>query len=83
MQGSSEQAASQCALMIESSWKIRAVELKVSGEFSGIIGLQTQAGKSGIPQAPLSEIVWRSLSAVHTWARVMRQKLQEWLLACL
>lgn len=58
---SHEQADRLRSLMTERGWGIWVVELKVNGEFVGICGLHFQAGDSGIPHAPLTEIVWRML----------------------
>lgn len=67
VQESNEQADKLCSLITERGWGMWAVELKASGEFIGISGLHTQAGDSGIPHAPLTEIAWRIL-AVH-WGK--------------
>lgn len=63
VQESHEQADKLRSLITERGWGVWAVELKASGEFIGISGLHTQAGDSGIPHAPLTEIVWRILAA--------------------
>ena len=70
-QQSHEQADKLRSLITERGWGGWAVELKASGEFIGISGLHTQAGDSGIPHAPLTEIVW-----LLTGERVMRLKQQ-------
>ena len=62
-QESSEQADTLRSLITTRGWGIWAVELKASGAFVGITGLHTQAGDSGIPHAPLTEIVWRIMRA--------------------
>ena len=62
-QESHEQADKLRSLITERGWGVWVVELKASGEFIGISGLHTQAGDSGIPHAPLTEIVWRILAA--------------------
>lgn len=62
-QESHEQADRLRALIEERGWGVWAVELKASGEFVGMTGLNWLAGDSGIPQAPLMEIVWRMLPA--------------------
>ncbi len=61
-QESNEQADKLRSLISERGWGVWAVELKASGEFIGMTGLHTQAGDSGIPQAPLTEIAWRILT---------------------
>jgi RimJ/RimL family protein N-acetyltransferase len=63
-QESNDQADQLRALIIERGWGVWVLELKASGEFIGITGLHTQPADSGIPHAPLAEIVWRIL-AVH------------------
>lgn len=63
VQESHEQADKLRSLIAERGWGVWAMELKVSGEFIGICGLHTQAADSGIPHAPLTEIVWRILAA--------------------
>ena len=62
-QESSEQTDNLRSLITTRGWGIWAVELKASGKFIVITGLQTQAGDSGIPHAPLTEIAWRPLTA--------------------
>ena len=62
-QESYEQADKLRSIITERGWGVGAVELKASGEFIGISGLHTQAGDSGIPHAPLTEIVWRIRAA--------------------
>ena len=62
-QESREQADKLRSLITTRGWGIWAVELKASGKFIGITGLHTQAGDSGIPHAPLTEIAWRLLTA--------------------
>ena len=49
------------AFLMEYGWGVRAVTLKSTGEFIGMTGLHAVAENSGVPHAPLTEILWRML----------------------
>lgn len=66
-QESHAQADGLRSLINERGWGVWALALKASGEFIGMAGLNAVAADSGIPHAPLTEIVWR-IRAAH-WGK--------------
>lgn len=50
------------ALIDKNGWGFWAVELKSTREFIGFVGLNAQDGESGLPNAPMLEIGWRTAS---------------------